>query len=85
MKPNDFKVGQIIKMAPGWYTENEYYIEVVFVAENFIVTNIPKHSAHVFDYRDLGTWEVQTKRMTIMGDKSDFGHLLDTEIIRKAR
>ena len=62
-----FKVGQIYKMEPGYYTKNPYYIEIVHVDKESIVTYIPgHHSLHMKEFS--GTWNYQTKRMTLVGD-----------------
>ena len=51
LKITDFKVGQIYKMslASRSHAIKHYYVEIIEVGEDFIVTNIPKmHSLKIF-------------------------------------
>ena len=75
MKDADKKlsVGDIVKMKPGYHTSKPYYVEILSVSIGYIKTNIPgEHSLEIhgsnFDYH--------TKRMTLVGSKSEHGHLI---------
>lgn len=72
---SDFAPGLIIKMNPGCYTKHPYYVEVITVEQDYIITNIPSHhqcKIRVNSYE----WDYHIPRMTIIGNKSEFGHLL---------
>lgn len=80
VRENQFEVGQIIKMSPGYYTKNPYYVEVVYYnptakeGQVKMTTNIPGH--HKLDMRIGNNWEYHYRRMTIVGDKSKHEHQL---------
>jgi len=75
-----FKVGQVIQMSKGYHTKNPYYVEIVYYNENarngetIMETSIPMR--HKLRMVVGNNWEYHRKRMTIIGDKSEFEHLL---------
>ena len=79
-KFEDFEEGQVIKMEPGYYTTKPYYVEVVSVNNKSMRVHAPgtsnKDDLTLNPTEDKDTWEYQNARMTIMGDKKQFGHLL---------
>ena len=80
LRHSDFKPGLIIQMAPGYHTKNPYYVEVIMVEENYIVTHIPdRHQLKI--YKDSPEWSYHIRRMTIIGDKANFKHLLYNQTI----
>lgn len=71
-----FKVGQIYKMhvAHASHVLNPYYVEIVEVGPDYIVTNIPdKHSLRITKHSN---WDYHIPRMVYMGMKATHGHLL---------
>lgn len=77
MKAGDFKVGQIYKMSPTHRSKvkKSYYIEIIDVGLDYIITNIPLRSSLKICHEN-GNWIYQTERMSYIGDKESFGHLL---------
>lgn len=71
MTPADFILNGIYKIVPGErsYERKSYYVEVIEIGNDFIVTNIPdKHSLII----QGPNWEYQTNRMTYIGKNRDF-------------
>src|SRR4051812_27118504 len=75
-----FKEGQVVKMEAGYHTTKPYYVHVDKVYPNakdgeiIMETSIPqKHSCEM---RVGNNWGYHHGRMTIMGDRKTFGHLL---------
>lgn len=72
----DFSVGQIYCMSKGKYgtCKYPYYVEVIAVERDEITTSIPgHHSTRIYKGNN---WAYQTSRMTYVGTKQEFGHLL---------
>lgn len=84
-----FKVGNILKMNPTSrsHVKTPYYVEVVYYDENAIkgqtkmITSIPGH--HRCDMIVGNNWEYHLQRMSIMGDKSIFGKLIENQRLGK--
>lgn len=80
-KESAFREGLVIKMCPGYHTTKPYYVEVLFYDIKAkvnggirMVTSIP--GEHECKMTIGSNWEYHYRRMSIMGDKSKFGHLL---------
>jgi len=69
-------VGAIIKMDAGYYTKSPYYIEVLEVTPDKIVTNIP--GEHKLEMKG-STLEHHLKRMTYIGHKDRYGYLIQNQ------
>lgn len=80
MKVKDFRVGQIYKMSPTTisHVKKPYYVEVIEVGSDFIITNIPGGNSTKISILN-GNWQYQTDRMSFIGDKESFGHLLTNQ------
>jgi hypothetical protein len=74
---SDLEVGTIVKMNPGYYTKKPYFILIKKVTNTGITTTIPgKHDLELDMIKDKKTWLYQTSRMEIIGNESEYGHLL---------
>ena len=77
LEPSDFKIGMIVKMEPGYYIKNPYYVLIKSVTKTGITTTIPgEHELELDKYKDRTTWDHQISRMTIIGTEVTHGHLL---------
>jgi hypothetical protein len=72
---HDFTDGLIVKMRPGYYTKNSYYVGIKDVSFTSITTYIPNHHDLIIEV-DSGTWNYQVNRMKIIGHIMQYGHLL---------
>lgn len=76
-EPSSFKEGMIVKMEPGCYTTQPYYVLIKEVTPTGITTTIPgKHDLVLDKITDRLTWEYQVSRMTIIGNQDTHGDLL---------
>lgn len=74
-----FQAGQIFKMnvAARSHVNHPYYVEIIEVGENYIVTNIPgEHSLKITKEGTNPNWSYHIPRMVYVGDKKDYGHLI---------
>ena len=71
-----FKPGQIYKMnvAARSHVKNPYFVEILKVKENFIITNIPGH--HSLKIEKGCNWDYHIPRMQYVGEKETHGHLI---------
>ncbi len=71
-----FKVGQIYLMAvgPRSHVKSPYYVEIIEVGKDYIVTNIP--GEHALEIEKNNNWDYHIPRMEYVGTKSTHGHLL---------
>lgn len=73
--PSDFKIGHLYQMSPGYHTRKPYYVQVIEIGEDYIVTDIPeRHSTKI----KMGeNWDYHIRRFTHI-DKLDCfnSHLL---------
>lgn len=83
-KPIDFKVGMVIKMEPGYYTTEPYYVLIKEVTSTGITTTIPGyHDMKIDQISDWRTWEYQVARMTVVGNEETHGGLLYNQELPK--
>ena len=69
-------IGAIVKMKPGYHTTKPYYVEVLSVASGYVKTSIPgEHELEIVG----SNYDYHIKRMTLVGDKSKYGHLLKNQ------
>lgn len=73
---NVFKVGGIYRMHPAnrSHVRTPYYVEVIEIGNDFIITNIPgKHSLRIVKGSN---WDYHIPRMEFIGTQETHGHLL---------
>lgn len=85
-----FKEGLILKMDVAFasHVKEPYYVEVIYFnpeakakGDKLMTTNIPgQHSLDMFIGRN---WEYHYPRMTIVGEKKKFEHLLYNQKLMK--
>jgi hypothetical protein len=70
--PQDFKVGQVYKMAVASrsHVTKPYYVYILQVKRNGIETNIPNHHMLWIEFNSL-QWEYHIPRMTYVGMDTD--------------
>lgn len=81
----DFKKGQVIKMAvgPRSHVTKPYYVQVMFYnpkakfLDTIMITDIP--GQHRLDMFVGKNWEYHKPRMTIVGTVETHGHLLHNQ------
>lgn len=75
-----FKVGQIYKMAVAHasHVKSPYYVEIIEVGPDYIVTNIP--GEHSLKIQEGQNWDYHIPRMTLMGMKGKFEHLIINQV-----
>lgn len=68
--------GAIIKMDPASrsHAKSFYYVEILTVGEDKIVTNIP--GEHSLEITKDNNWDYHLPRMKYIGDKEQYGYLL---------
>jgi len=80
---NSFREGMILEMSAGYHTRKPYYVEVIYFnpqagyGDIIMTTNIP--GKHSLDMRIGNNWEYHYRRMTFIGYKREFGHLLKNQ------
>lgn len=78
VKMEDVKVGQIYEFTNGYHTKTPYYAEVIDVGHNgvedYFKTSIPGY--HELEIVKSNNFDYHSKRMRLMGNKTEFGHLL---------
>lgn len=67
--------GHVVKMSPGYHTNNPYYVEITDIGEDFIETSIPNEHKLLIR-KGTVEWDYHIKRMTIVGTVLSHGHLL---------
>lgn len=75
-KMGTIKVGQIYKFSNGYHTKTDYYAEVTDVDcfEQFFITSIPGYHSLIISRGN--NWDYHRKRMELVGNKLEFGHLI---------
>ena len=71
-----FKVGQIYKMNPASRSQvkQPYYVEIIEVGEDYIITNIPERHSLKISYGN--NWDYHYPRFEYVGMKDVMGYLL---------
>ncbi len=58
-----------------------YYVEIKEVGKDYIITNIPEeHSLKISE--EVGNWEYQTSRMTLVGTGNSFKNYLFNQSLK---
>ncbi len=83
MNPSDFSCGEIYKMnvASRSHVCAPYYVEIIEIGKDFIVTNIPSQHSLKISKQD-GNWDYRIPRMEYVSKKNTHGHLLLNQNIK---
>lgn len=74
-KELNFVVGQVYELSPGMYTTRPYYVEIIYVSDKKIITNIPNKLSLDIEIGSA-TWNEKIPRMNYIGMVEDVGDLL---------
>lgn len=74
--PKNFSVGEVYEMFPASrsHVTTSYYIEIIEVGSDYIITSIPEYHSLKISYSN--NWDYQIPRMKYIGTGIEFRHLL---------
>lgn len=73
-KPSDFKTGYVYKMSKGYHIKHPYYVEVIEIGKDFIITSIPE--LRTLKIKEGENWDYHVDRFQLIGNKKEHGKLL---------
>lgn len=73
-KPSDFMAGHLYEMSSGYHTIRPYYVQVIEIGEDYIITDIPDH--HSLKIKIGENWDYHIERFTYIGKLNNSNHHL---------